>query len=190
MVFLSFSTLVCSEKVVGIYPLFEGTSKPKSAKDLEFIEIKAKMACELNAKWHSVLPEIHWSNVVRNKHYICFGAIYDWRYYAVGIWSSPISRYLDGETILELRRLAIAPDSPKFTASRMISQMIKTIKHKFPSIKTLVSYQDKSVHDGTIYKASNWTPVKLVTRTAWDVGKRKREVPQTKADKTRWEYYI
>jgi len=35
-------------------------------KDIIIEECKAQLACLLNEVWHSRLPRIHWSNVVRN----------------------------------------------------------------------------------------------------------------------------
>ena len=171
--------------------LFDEISlKPKSAKQLEIVKIKAILACELNKEWHSRLPEINWSNVVRNKFYICFGALYELIYYAVGIWSSPINqRFRNYNEMLELRRLAISNEAPKFTASRMISQMIKQIKKELPEIKRLISYQDIEVHKGIIYKASNWKPMNETKFLDWNKTRRRNRVQST-SNKIRWEYYI
>ena len=49
---------------------------------------------------------------------------------------------------------AIASDAPKYTATRMLSIMVKRIKKEFPDIVRLISYQDTEVHKGTIYKAA------------------------------------
>ena len=169
-----------------------GGSIPTSPLQLEIEIIKAKFACELNQKWHSKLPKIHWSNVVRNTHYVCFGAKYDGQWYAVGIWSSPIAqnRFLDGKQMLELRRLAICEDAPKNTATRMISVMVKMIKKKFPEIRRLISYQDTEVHKGTIYKASNWHVGGESKGISWTTKNRKRNKEQTLANKIRWEYLL
>jgi len=164
-----------------------------SPKQLTIIEIPVRLACELNYRWHSVLPIIHWSNVVRNKYYVCYGAysqyIDNWK--AVGIWSSPIAsnRMKDGDRILELRRFAIAPDAPKYTATWMLAQMIKRIKQKFPDIIKLISYQDISIHKGIIYKAGNCKPEKLVRYQSWNKT-RKRNPAQTQGDKIRWVYLL
>ena len=52
--------------------------------------------------------------------------------------------------------MAIAPDAPKNTASRMLAIMARLIKRKFPNVVMLISYQDTEVHTGTIYKAAGW----------------------------------
>lgn len=165
---------------------------PNSPKDFEVIEIGAKLACNLNKQWHSRLPKIHWSNVVRNTHYVCFAAEFKGNYYAVGIWSSPVAqnRFKDGKTMLELRRLAICDECPKNTASRMIKMMIKKIRLKFPEIKRLISYQDTDVHKGTIYSASNWKNSSESVGVSWTTKNRKRNPDQTTAKKIRWEYSL
>ena len=77
-------------------------------KQLQIEIIKPKLACELNALWHSRFPMIDWSNVVRNRRYVCFAAYHQGVAVAVAIWSSPIAanRMSEGATALELRRMA------------------------------------------------------------------------------------
>ena len=53
---------------------------PKSPKYLRMDIIKPQFAVLLNKIWHSRLPKIHWSNVVRNRYYVCYGASY------MGVW--------------------------------------------------------------------------------------------------------
>ena len=171
----------------------EGGSIPTSPLQLTFEVIRAQTACKLNAQWHSRFPEIDWSNVVRNKRYICFGANYEGIYYAVAIWSSPIAanRFKDGSLLLELRRMAIAPEAPKNTASRMLSFMRKDITKRFPEIIRLISYQDTEVHHGTIYKASGWRLVETMNKEVkWDKEGRPRNEVQSHAPKVRWEFEI
>lgn len=161
---------------------------------LQFIikEISAKTACELNSKWHSRLPYIHWSNVVRNTHYVCYGAFFNGNCFAVGIWSSPVAqnRFKEGRKILELRRMAISDKCPKNTASRMIRIMLLLIQKKFPDITRLISYQDTEVHQGTIYKCSGWIKTVECDGISWTTKKRKRNKEQTIAKKIRWEKAI
>ncbi|MBT9164045.1 MAG: hypothetical protein DDT23_00034 [candidate division WS2 bacterium] len=173
--------------------LFEEKAEPlASPKLLTCSEINVIRACNLNRRWHSRLPEIHWSNVVRSKHYICYGAFYNNVVYAVAIWSSPVAanRFKNGDTLLELRRMAISPEAPKYTATWMLSRMIKDIKKRFPKITRLISYQDTEVHKGTIYAAANWTKCSETKYIDWTTRKRKRSEAQSKANKVRWEYCI
>ena len=173
--------------------LEEGGLTPTSPLQFSFEVISAKAACDLNAKWHSRFPQIHWSNVVRNKRYICYAAKFDGVYFAVSIWSSPIAgnRLKDGWLLLELRRMAICEQAPKNTASRMLSWMRKDISKRFPEIIRLISYQDTGVHLGTIYKASGWKLVNTMSKEVdWAASGRKRNKPQSDAPKVRWELQL
>lgn len=174
------------------YPLFHKDigSVPSSPLQFNIGEINIKLACELNKIWHSRLPRIDWTNVVRNTHHVCYAAEYKGVYFAVAIWSSPVAqnRLKDGDKILELRRFAISPEAPRNTASRMMKVMIRLIRKKFPGLTKLISYQDTEVHKGTIYKASNWTAVHKSKGISWTTNKRKRNKEQTLAAKVRWEY--
>jgi hypothetical protein len=93
---------------------------------------------------------------------------------------------------LELRRMAIADDCPKNTASRMLSWMRKDVQTRFPEIIRLISYQDTEVHYGTIYKASGWKCVNAdkPTQVDWNTTKRVRNKAQSDAPKVRWEYEL
>ena len=176
-------------------PLFRdviGSDSPNGAKDLLISKCDVHKACELNQLWHSRFPKIDWSNVVRNKDYICFVAEYNAIAYAVAIWSSPIAgnRLKNGATALELRRLAISDDAPRNTASRMISVMRKEIQRSLPHIDLLLSYQDTDVHLGTIYKASGWTVAASSQGISWSSNSRKRNKEQSMSPKIRWEFRI
>lgn len=173
---------------------FAQLSEVQSPKDLVYEVIKAKLACELNAKWHSRLPYIHWSNVVRNTHYVCFGAREknSLDYIAVGIWSSPVAqnRFKYGKQMLELRRMAISEGCPRNTATHMLRFMRRWIKQNKTDVAMLISYQDTEVHHGTIYKADNWVEAAESKGLAWNTEKRKRNKEQSLAPKIRWEYKL
>jgi hypothetical protein len=119
-------------------------------------------------------------------------AEYDNIAYGSAIWSSPVAanRLKEGKTALELRRMAIADDAPKNTASRMIGVMRKIIKKEFPHITLLLSYQDTDVHQGTIYKASGWYLASKNKGTSWTNNTRKRNKEQSLSDKIRWEFRL
>ena len=185
----------CADNVRDSMPLFRsgcGGSTPTSALQLRVCKCNVHRACELNALWHSRFPKIEWSNVVRNRDYVCHIAEHKHIAYAVAIWSSPIAanRLTDGDTCLELRRMAIADDAPKNTASRMISLMRKMIAKDMPHITRLISYQDTEVHAGTIYKASGWTAVARNKGASWTTETRNRNKEQSTADKVRWEWMM
>jgi hypothetical protein len=162
---------------------------PTTPHQLILREIKPQLASVLNEKWHSRLPKIHWSNIVRNTHYVCYGIWNVQECVGVAIWSSPVAqnRFKDGKKMLELRRLALSNKCPKNTASRVISIMVKLIKRKFPEITRLISYQDTSVHKGTIYKASNWKMMASTDFSSWTTKTRERNKDQADGKKIRWE---
>jgi hypothetical protein len=173
-------------------PIENAGANPSSPLDFAIITIDVHTACAFNKTWHSRLPDIHWSNVVRNKHYVCFGAQFQGNLHAVAIWSTPVAanRLTNGQNCLELRRFAIANTSPKNTATRMLSIMTKTIRKNLPNIVKLVSYQDMEAHHGTIYKAANWRVGHVSEGLSWTTSKRKRNKEQSTAAKTRWELTI
>jgi hypothetical protein len=174
--------------------LFDDRVAPNSPKQLKLLSIDVDLAMSLNKQWHSRLPDTVKGNLLRNRNCVFYGAFYANNYFASAIWTTPVAanRMKDGQNWLELRRLAIAPDSPKFTATWMISKMIKDIKKRFPTVHSLVSYQDTAVHMGTIYAAANW---KLDQRSdkyvPWDNDNRKRTAKvQSDAPKNRWVYLM
>lgn len=164
----------------------------ENVKDIVLEETRAQIACMLNELWHSRLPKIHWSNIVRPGRYACYVIKYKQAVVGTAIWSRAVAgnRFKDEDKILELRRLALSDVCPKNTATFVISQMIKLLKQKFPQVKRLISYQDTEVHNGTIYKASNWTPVTDVPLLDWNNKNRKRNALQSNARKIRWEYNL
>lgn len=169
--------------------LFKNDIHPDSPRLFNYVSISAIQACQLNEKWHSRFPKIHWSNVVRNKHYVCFVAYFKNEPYAVAIWSTPIAanRLKNGQQILELRRMAIRDEAPKNTASHMIAWMVKEIKKTFCDVFRLISYQDTESHQGTIYKASNWKAVATSSENLKWTDTRQRNQEQSLAKKIRWQ---
>jgi hypothetical protein len=174
-------------------PLFRsgrGGATPTSALQLKIRGVDVHRACTLNKHWHSRLPKVDWSNIVRNKRYACFVAEYDDIAYAIGIWSSPVARLLADKNWLELRRMAISDDAPANTASRMLRIMRLEIIKTMPEIVNLISYQDTEAHKGTIYAAAGWkaTQTSTVNGKGWNT--RDRAEMQTTSDKVRWEYKL
>lgn len=184
---------------VAAYPLFqegEGGSTPTSALQFQIVEVNMRLARELNAKWHSMLPRTDLGNLLCGTTSVAYAAEFDGRYYAVAIWTQPIIASLcDGRTI-ELRRLAISADTPKNTASRMLAVMRKLVPRKFPQITKAVSYLAVDVHAGTIYKAAGWTPVGDIVAARpqrySNINKNTRATGplQTTSRKQRWEMKI
>lgn len=176
------------------HPLFdfERTGQPLvSAKQLSFGVCDLNKAIEMNMLWHSVFPKIEASNCYRNKICISFACEYDGDFYASAIWSSPIAanRLKDGDKLLELRRMAISENAPKYTATRFLSFMQKHIKrHYRRELVALISYQDAEKHKGTIYKASNWHVDNEAKFSDWNTSKRKRAESQSQSAKVRWRF--
>jgi hypothetical protein len=139
------------------------------------------------ALWHSRLPKVDKSNMVRTRHLWCLGAEHGGRWYAVAIWTNPVARLLNDQPLLELRRLAIANDAPVNTASRTLGIMARMVRKKFPTIERLISYQDCDVHAGTIYAAAGWTKAAINKNGGWDRPNRKRGDAQAPGQKIRWE---
>ena len=164
----------------------DGGSNPTSPHQFLIKNIPEISAKCFNEMTHSKLPRISLKGY--NDYRICYGFLYENRLYATGIWTRPIARKLNGLNWLELRRYAISEDAPKNTASWGLSRMAKMIKKEYPEIIKLISYQDTDVHDGTIYKASNWKAIKTGNKisTGWD--SRDRNKMQSTAIKIRWEY--
>ena len=132
-----------------VMPLFYTDSgQCKKARELIVEPCPKWRADELNKLWHSRLPVPPIISM-----YAFWAYAYD-VVYAVALWSNPSARELNNDWI-ELRRLAIAPDAPHNTASYMIARMIKWFS-KNTEHPHAISYQDTSVHLGTIYKAANW----------------------------------
>jgi hypothetical protein len=180
------------DSIRAVCPLFLGEgggSTPTSSLQLHLGEISLDLAIQLVALWHSRLPKVDKSNMVRTKHLWCVGAEHGGKWYAVAIWTNPIARLLNEQPWLELRRLAIADDAPRNTASRMLAVMTKIIRRKYPTTTRLISYQDTEVHTGGIYAAAGWVPAKLehASSTKWNVPSRRRVASQSTAVKVRWE---
>jgi hypothetical protein len=150
-------------------------------------EIRPQVASQLVRAWHSILPHIPPSNVWRNKHSVCFALVTNGWAHAVAIYTSPVSPRLSDGSTLELRRLAIAPTCPKNTATWLMARCERRIRARWPEITRLVSYQDTSVHTGTIYKAGGWRAAATTRYRPWGHAARARAQSQTTAKKIRWE---
>ena len=174
-------------------PLFETPHGylPTKATQLTVEPCDINHARLLVAKWHSRLPETQ-----RGPWKYAFRASFDGITYGVALWHNPSARMLPSHW-LELRRLAVAPDAPRFTASRMLGQMRRWFQIHEPEAEKLISYQDMEVHTGTIYRAAGWSVGYISTARARDrTGFRpsgrmyrwnQNEDAPDHAAKTRWE---
>lgn len=182
--------MICADDARLALPLFQaeyGGSSPTSALQLHFCAISEDTFKALNERWHSRLPRIG------NSHFrVCYGAEFGNVWYAVAAWSNPVARLLPQRTWLELRRFAIAEDAPRFTASRMLAWMKRDIRQRFEEVERLISYQDLSVHKGTIYKAAGWhqAPGYEPRARGWGNRPRKGRTNQAVSPRMRWELGI
>lgn len=189
---------ICADDVRDSMPLFRsgrGGSIPTSALHLHFRETSVRRAIELNRIWHSRMPEANLQNMLWGGRSVAYEAELDEICYAAAIWSAPIAanRLKDGDRSLELRRMAIADDAPKNTATRMIGWMTRDIRKRFPELVKLVSYQDTAVHSGTIYKAAGWVAAYTGKYVDWKTHKDSRKaygLEQSDAPKVRWEFSL
>lgn len=182
-----------AEGVRVAYPLFNqaggGGSTPTSALQLTVEVISLADAKAMNRLWHSRLPRFGTGSIKNPEgSHLCYGGEFDERWFVAAIWSKPAARSLPQKTWLELRRLAVAPDAPRNTPSRMLRVMELLIRRGRPAVVRLISYQDTEVHTGAIYRAAGWTPVDCSdSNTQWDMPGRSRPKSQSEAPKVRWE---
>lgn len=179
----------CADDARVACPLFQaeyGGSRPTSALQLRVCRVGSKLAATLNKLWHSRMPRIDCYQICSP----CFAAECNNIYYAIAMWSLPIAanRIKDGDRCLELRRMAIAPDAPQNTASRMLSIMARIIRNERQDVIRLLSYQDTAAHKGTIYSAAGWKPVRTSEFMSWRAhSKRPGNIDQSDSPKVRWE---
>lgn len=183
-----------------VHPLFDplyDSSAPASCRELTLQRVDARTAAELNRQWHSSLPNYCTGACLFAS--IAYAAQFGNRYYAVAIWTNPVARNLPQRTCLELRRLAVGPDAPRFAASWMLGGMVRDIRRAMPGIARLVSYQDLERHTGTIYRAANWHVAAEHAGGTWNRPNSRNHsgTPRTRPDsngatgpKVRWEYHL
>lgn len=134
------------------FPLVETSwgKRPAKASDLTVDRCPVQHARLLNETWHSRLPKTQFGPWMA-----AYRAAFDGVSYAVALWNSPSARTLPSG-LIELRRMAVAPDAPHCTASRFLNQMVRRLRDDFPTMNRAISYQDAGVHTGTIYRAADW----------------------------------
>jgi hypothetical protein len=180
----------CADGVRLAHPLSqEGGEgcRPISALQLRVIPVGVHTARGLNWLWHRTLPRTSKTNLCRTRKRAFYVAECRDRYYAVAIWTDPVSPTLSCADTLELRRLAVAPDAPRNTCSRMLAVMARLLHRRFPDVARLISYQAVSTHAGTIYRAAGWTQARETRYRPWDREHRPRKSTQQQSDTVRWE---
>lgn len=130
---------------------FEPRLAPGRARLLTFQRCDPLLAVACVRVWHSRLP-----NVQRGPWMYAFVATFAGEVYSAALWHNPSARGLPHHWI-ELRRLANAPDSPHNTSSRFLAWTCRWFRMYRGWHGRAISYQDPSVHLGTIYKAAGWS---------------------------------
>lgn len=162
------------------------------ASELILERCPVETARTLNSEWHSRLPYTQPGPWI-----LAFAARTKIEIVAVALWHNPSARNLP-KTWLELRRMAVSPNAPHCTASWFLSAMTKWIRKYMPGVTRLISYQDTSVHKGTIYKAAGWFPGAIAKARLRDRSKPRRGTHRAYrtnsnglsvdgAEKIRWE---
>lgn len=181
-----------AEGVRVAHPLYQAGgdgSHPISALDLWLYRVSFPTAMNLNRLWHSTLPRLKTGSLTEaaaDRRFLCFGAICGDLYYASAVWSAPANR-CQPTGWLELRRLAVGPDAPRNTPSRMLRIMALLIRQERPDVPRLISYHQTDKHTGGIYRAAGWVEVGETKGGEWDTPARPRPRVQSKAPKILWE---
>jgi hypothetical protein len=116
--------------------------------------ISIQEARDFIARNHSRLPYTQ-----KGPWKFSFGAVWKNELVGAALWHNCSARGLPQDWI-ELRRMAISGLAPANTASFMLAKMCRWLR-KNTNHSCAISYQDVSVHTGTIYKAAGWIPVSI-----------------------------
>ena len=118
----------------------------ENIKMIEIEETRAQIACMLNELWHSRLPKIHWSNVVRNTYYVCYVFKYKQAVVGAGIWSSPVARKINRElsrkakNVSQIREVARQPEM-------MAKKNMKNLNQQINDSESLIQGYSKEAED-------------------------------------------
>lgn len=138
-----------------------------SAKDIRIKPINARTANEF-------VKKTHYSGKVVPNSQLHFGVFLNGKLEGVAQYGGSIDKRkvlpLVNDTLwsgmLELNRMAFSDNLPKYSESRAMSIMHKSIKKNYPQIKWILSFSDAcQCGDGAIYRASGFylTGIKINT---------------------------
>ena len=164
-----------------VLPLLIRTSGVADITDITMRRTRSyTQLARLNALWHSVLPHVPAGMRVGFAFYASAHPV------ACAMWGRPSARLEDQVTTLELTRLAHSQYVPKNFGSWALARMRAWIRNNMPEIVRVISYQDASVHQGTIYKADNWNMVDdSLARSTWTNRSGRRDCGR--AHRVKWE---
>ena len=120
------------------------------ARDLSFRLCDSELAVAFVGRFHSLLPTCH-----HGPWRFAFEAHFAERTLAVALWNDPSCQDFPRHW-LELARLAVCPQAPRYTCSRFLGWMVRYLRRHCPAAQKLLSYQDLKAHRGTIYQAAGW----------------------------------
>ncbi len=145
--------------------------------------VTRKMQRAAVAKWHS-----HHKPTIGET--IALGAFVDGALVAVVVMGVPVAPALQDGKTWEVTRLAVGPDAPRYTASRLLGAAGRLMDAA--GVERQISYT-RSDESGTCYKAAGWVATGTVKADTHNHGNRATFLPgvwqhSTEAiDRTRWE---
>lgn len=133
-----------------------------SAKDILIKPIDSKSA-------RSVCKKYHYSGKVVPNSQIHLGVYYNGKCEGVMQFGPSMDKRRMAKSLgvgfnefLELNRMALSDNLPRFSESRAISIAIRIIKKNYPFIRVIVSFADAcQCGDGTIYRASGFNLIDI-----------------------------
>lgn len=92
------------------------------------------------------------------------------RYGVIGgaMWGRPVARMEDQERTLELTRFWTEDWTPKNAESYALGRMIRDLRSKGQYDRLIAYASTGQGHEGTIYKATNWTDLGVRDVASWE----------------------
>jgi hypothetical protein len=145
----------------GSFQFPDGGASPTSTLQLQLRLIPSRLALNIYQRWH-YLGSIGFISSIN------FGVLYDHHYVGAISYGPPnatdLSPYWTRSSQAgwwEIKRLALSPQCPRNSESRVIGVTIKLLR-KMEAVKGIVTYADSAQgHTGTIYKASGFASLGL-----------------------------
>lgn len=124
-------------------------------------------------------------------HRLSVGAFVDEALVAAIVWGRPVAAGFDAEAVWEVTRLAVGPDAPRYTATRLLGPTTSAVIKL--GVRRCVSYT-RMDERGTCYLAAGWHPTGIVKGREWVSGNKALRwlpglyVPSSEVvDRVRWE---
>jgi len=164
----------CKDRIIDLIKYWTGT-KLAEAIDFSFTDVQIKEVEDEDAK--RFIAKYHYFGRI-GKNSTRYGAYLNDVLIAVCAFACVTRKEsadrlgIKTKEIRELSRFCIHPSYQKKNfATWFISKCVKLLHIKFPILKSLISFADTSFnHNGTIYKAANWTFDGKVKPDYWYAG--------------------